>query len=76
MIDLKKAKRDLEAYKKNIKDRNLSIDFDAFLELESEKNTLGQELDEMRNTKNVVSKEIPTLKDEAKIKKISEMKEL
>jgi seryl-tRNA synthetase len=54
----------------------LSIDFDAFLELESQKNTLGQELDEMRNTKNIVSKEIPSLKDDEKIQKINEMKEL
>ncbi len=76
MIDLKKAKADIAAYKKNIADRNLNIDVDEFLECEAEKNTLGQELDEMRNTKNIVSKEIPNLKDEEKMSKISEMKDL
>jgi len=76
MIDLKRAKADVAAYKQNIKDRNLSIDFDAFLELESQKNMLAQQIDEMRNKKNIVSKEIPTLQDEEKNTKIAEMKVL
>ena len=76
MIDLKQAKADIAAYKQNIKNRNLDIDFDAFLELESEKNALGTKLDELRNTKNKVSKEIPTLSDSERGEKISEMKKL
>ncbi len=76
MIDIKKAKADIEAYKDNIKKRNLDIDFDAFLELEKEKNNLSQKIDELRNRKNVVSKEIPTLGDRERIEKIQEMKDL
>lgn len=76
MIDLKKAKWDIDAYKRNIKDRNLDVDFDAFLKLESEKNALAAKVDELRNTKNVVSKAIPTLEDSEKTEKIAEMKAL
>lgn len=76
MIDLKKAKADITAYKQNIIDRNLDIDFDGFLELEAEKNKIATKLDELRNTKNVVSKEIPTLGNDEKTSKIAEMKEL
>jgi seryl-tRNA synthetase len=76
MIDLKRAKADIAAYKKNITDRNLKIDFDAFLTLEEEKNTLTQKIDELRNTKNQTSKEIPTLSADEKTLKITEMKQL
>ncbi len=76
MIDLKKAKADPEAYKKNIQARWLDIDFDAFLQLEEDKNTLAQKLDELRNTKNTVSKEIPTLDENERQVKIQEMKTL
>lgn len=76
MIDLKQAKADIAAYKQNIIDRNLDIDFDAFLELESKKNQLAQDIDELRATKNTVSKEIPTLADSEKAAKIAEMKKL
>ena len=76
MIDLKKAKADIDGYKDNIKKRNLKIDFDEFLEIESQKNEMNREIDELRNTKNTVSKEIPKLSDTEKQSKISQMKEL
>ncbi len=76
MIDIKKAKSDINSYKDNIKKRNLDIDFDAFLELETQKNNLSQKIDELRSTKNKVSKEIPTLSDDERNQKIKEMKEL
>lgn len=76
MIDLKKAKADIEAYKLNIKNRNLKIDFDEFLEIENQKNIISTRLDELRNTKNVVSKQIPQLSDSERQEKIAEMKQL
>lgn len=76
MIDLKQAKADIAAYKENIKNRNLKIDFDEFLEIEAQKNKVSTKLDELRNTKNVVSKEIPTLGNDEKASKIAEMKAL
>ncbi len=76
MIDLKRAKADIAAYKQNIQDRNLKIDFDAFLELEQQKVSLASNIDELRNTKNIVSKEIPTLWESERGAKITEMKKL
>lgn len=76
MIDLKRARADIASYKKNIIDRNLKIDFDAFLNLEQEKIALAQKIEELRNTKNIVSKEIPTLWNDQKSAKIQEMKAL
>lgn len=76
MIDLKKAKENIAAYKQNIQDRNLKIDFDAFLELEQKKNTISTKVDELRATKNSVSKMIPTLWEEERAEKIKEMKSL
>lgn len=76
MIDLKRARADVAAYKEVIRLRNLDIDFDSFLELESEKNKLGQKLDELRNLKNILSKEIPTLSAELRGEKIIESKKI
>ena len=76
MIDLKLAKADIAAYKQNIIDRNLDIDFDAFLKLESQRNELRAKMDELRAEKNAVSKEIPQLADSEKAAKIAEMKAL
>lgn len=76
MIDLKRARADVAAYKEVIRLRNLSIDFDAFLELEAEKNALLQQIDELRNQKNVLSKEIPTLSADIRDTKIAESKKI
>jgi seryl-tRNA synthetase len=76
MIDLKRVKADIAWYKQNIIDRNLKIDFDAFLALDEQKNTLAQEIDDLRNTKNLVSKEIPKLSADERLVKIIEMKKL
>lgn len=76
MIDLKRARADVAAYKEVIRLRNLDIDFDAFLELEAEKNTLLQQIDELRNQKNVLSKEIPTLSADTRDIKIAESKKI
>lgn len=76
MIDIKRVKADIQAYKQNIRDRNLNIDFDEFLELDRQKNTLTQKIDELRNTKNIVSKEIPQLSADKRTVKIADMKSL
>lgn len=76
MIDLKYVRNNVEEYKKNIKDRNLDIDLDKFLEMDKEILSLNQEIDVLRNEKNVVSKMIPTLTNEEKQAKIVEMKAL
>lgn len=74
MIDIKKIKQDIAWYKEVLKKRNLNINLDDFLNLDEEKNKISIELDSLRNIKNVVSKEIPNLSGEEKVKKINEMK--
>ncbi len=76
MIDLKRARADVAAYKEVIRLRNLDIDFDAFLELEAEKNALLQQIDELRNQKNVLSKEIPSVSTDMRDAKIAESKKI
>ncbi len=76
MIDLKYVRQNVEAYKINIKNRNLKVDLDAFLEMDKEILSLNQKLDTLRNEKNVVSKLIPTLGNDEKQAKILEMKTL
>jgi seryl-tRNA synthetase len=61
MIDIKKIKQDINAYKEVIEKRNLNIDLDGFLVLEEEKNKISSFLDSLRNMKNITSKEIPYL---------------
>lgn len=76
MIDIKLVRQNPDAMKDNIKKRNLSVDLDAFLELDRQIIELNQKLDEIRATKNSFSKLIPTLSNEEKTSKLAEMKAL
>jgi seryl-tRNA synthetase len=76
MLDIKIIRNNPDLVKDNIKKRNLSIDLDKFLEIDAEKLDLLVKVDELRATKNKVSKEIPTLSNDEKPAKITEMKKL
>ncbi|MFA5917471.1 MAG: serine--tRNA ligase [Candidatus Gracilibacteria bacterium] len=76
MVDLKLVRQNPELMKDNIKKRNLKVDLDAFLEMDKHLITLNQNLDEIKNKKNIFSKLIPTLSKEEKESKLSEMKNL
>ena len=76
MIDIKIVRNNPERVKDSIQKRNLDIDLDAFLELDSKKLALQIEVDDLRAIKNAVSKEIPTMSNEARPAKIAEMKTL
>lgn len=76
MLDIKIIRENPEQVKDNIKKRNLTLDVDAFLEIDKEKNSLIVKTDELRALKNKVSKEIPNLSNEEKPAKISEMKKV
>jgi seryl-tRNA synthetase len=76
MIDLKLVRQNPELMKDNIKKRNIKVDLDTFLKMDKKIITLNQELDEIKNKKNVFSKLIPTLGKEEKNEKLSEMKNL
>ncbi len=76
MLDPKLIRNNPELVKDSIKKRCLKIDLDKFLEIDKERNELNIKIDELREIRNRVSKEIPLLKDEEKSEKIKEMKKL
>lgn len=76
MIDLKAIRTNPEKMKENIQKRNLKVDLDAFLEMDKKIIGLNQELDALKAEKNNFSKLIPTLSNEEKQVKLSEMKAL
>jgi seryl-tRNA synthetase len=61
MLDLKIIRENPELVKDVIKKRNLDLDLDKFLELDKQKRELIVKVDELRATKNKVSKEIPQM---------------
>ena len=76
MVDIKFIRENPEVMKDNIKKRNLDLDLDLFLDIDKQKRELIIKVDELRATKNKVSKEIPTMSNEQRPSKIAEMKEL
>ena len=76
MLDIKIIRNNPDLVKDNIKKRNLDLDLDMFLKIDAEKLDLLVKVDELRATKNKVSKEIPTLSNEERPAKIAEMKKL
>lgn len=76
MLDIKIIRENPEMVKDIIEKRNLNLDLDIFLEIDKEKLSLILKVDELREIKNKVSKQIPTLSKEEKPAKIQEMKKL
>lgn len=76
MLDIKIIRNNPDLVKDNIKKRNLTLDLDKFLEIDKQKLDLLIKVDELRSIRNKVSKEIPTLSNDEKPAKITEMKQL
>jgi seryl-tRNA synthetase len=76
MLDIKIIRNHPEKVKDNIKKRNLDLDLDKFLKIDSEKLDLIIKIDKLRALKNKVSKEISTMSTEERPTKISEMKKV
>lgn len=76
MIDLKYVRANVDAYKLNIKQRNLDVDLDAFLEMDKKVINLNQQIDEIKATKNNFSKVMQALSNEEKQEKLVEIKSL
>jgi seryl-tRNA synthetase len=76
MLDLKIIREQADLVKDVIKKRNLDLNLDDFLELDKKKRELIVKVDELRETKNKVSKEIPQMSAEERPAKIIEMKAL
>ncbi|MDP2089996.1 MAG: serine--tRNA ligase [Candidatus Gracilibacteria bacterium] len=76
MLDIKIIRNNPELVKDIIVKRNLKLDLNKFLEIDTHKLELIVKVDELRAIKNKVSKEIPSLSNEDKPAKIAEMKKL
>lgn len=76
MLDIKIIRENPEMVQDIIEKRNLTLDVQAFLELDKQKRELIVKTDELRTLKNKVSKEIPTLSNEEKPAKIAQMKQV
>lgn len=76
MLDIKFIRENPDKVKKAIKDRNLTLDIDLLLKLDSERRGLISEVEKLKNRKNIASDEIAKLLKEKKDAKgiISEMK--
>lgn len=74
MLDLKIIRQNPTLVKDVIKKRNLTINLDDFLVLDTQRNTLIQQIDDIRQIKNKLSKEIPTLSPDVRKEKIEESK--
>lgn len=75
MLDIKIIRTQSELVRNSIKKRNLSLDLDAFLSLDSERLKQKQALEILQATRNKTSKEIPTIQDPLlKETRITEMK--
>ncbi|PZM84922.1 serine--tRNA ligase [Candidatus Gracilibacteria bacterium] len=76
MLDIKIIRNQIDLVKEVIQKRNMTLDVDAFLEIDTQKLELILKVDELRELKNKVSKEIPSLQADQKAKKLEEMKEV
>lgn len=76
MLDLKVIRQNPEIVKDSIKKRWWNLDLDKFLEIDKKRNEFTVKIDELRELRNKVSKEIPTLANEEKAEKIKEMKQV
>ncbi len=76
MIDLSDLRARPDAYKKAAKDKNLTIDIDAFLKLDDKRKELIPAVEDKRAKQNEASKQIPNLKGSEKEELLSEMKTL
>ncbi|WP_069999640.1 serine--tRNA ligase [Cellulosilyticum sp. I15G10I2] len=78
MLDIKLLRSDLEGVKKILSTRSGSYNLDEFTSLDVKRRELLQEVEQLKNKQNVVSKQVPAMKKEGKdvTAVFAEMKEL
>ena len=78
MLDLKMLRMDMENVKKALSVRNEDFNLDGFTLLDEKRRSLLQEVEQLKNHQNTVSKTIPSLKKEGKdiSDTLNEMKKL
>lgn len=76
MIDLDLLRKDPDAFQRACDVKGIDVDVHEVVSLDEKRRLLIVEVEAMRNSKNAASKEIPTLKADAKKEKITAMREL
>lgn len=78
MLDLKFIRENIDLVRENIKNKNESANVDSILELDENRRKVIQEVERLKNLRNVVSKEIAELKKNKQNadEKIASMKEV
>ncbi len=76
MIDLDDLRKRPDVYKKAAQQKNIAVDIDAFLKMDTLRRELQKMTDDMRARKNSASKRIPSIKGKEKEEALKEMKEL
>lgn len=64
MLDIVKIRNNPKEVEKALKKRMTDISFDELLKWDTEKRKIGTERDELKNKKNIISKQIPIIKKE------------
>lgn len=76
MLDIKFIRDNADKLKETIKNKNVDLDLDQLLDLDSKRRTVLAEVETLQSTKNSFSKEIASLSESDKQAKLLEMKEL
>ncbi|OON96578.1 MAG: serine--tRNA ligase [Candidatus Epulonipiscioides saccharophilum] len=66
MLDIKLIRSDFDKVKKALDSRNSNIDLSEFISLDAKRRAILTEVEALKNTQNVVSKQVPILKKEKK----------
>ena len=66
MLDIKFIRENPDIVKKAIKNKNVNIDLDVMLKLDEEISEINKKLQDLREAKNAITSQIPSLKDDAK----------
>lgn len=72
MLDIKFIRENVELIKNNIKNRQINLDIDKFIELDSERKNIITEIETLRAKRNESSKTKPNEEDIIKMKKIGD----
>ncbi len=76
MIDIQDLRHRPEAYADAARKKRIKVDVQEFLKLDTQRRELLKKVEDMRSTKNSVSKQVPTMKGEDKAAAIIEMKKV
>lgn len=76
MLDIKFIRDNADKVKEAINNKNIDLDLEQLLDLDTKRRNLLTELESLQATKNAASKEIPKLAAEDKKAKLLEMKEV